>query len=65
MLTKRLALIGRLQASYRTAAELPIGRLFEAIGRLRLLVIGYRQGIEKRRGLSSYFSYSEPLASNL
>ena len=26
MLTKRLALIGRLQASYRTAAELPIGR---------------------------------------
>ena len=49
MLTKRRRRFGR--------HKVPMGRLYEAIGRLRLLVIGYRQGIEKRRGLFLVFLY--------
>ena len=37
--------------------KVPMGRLYEAIGRLRLLVIGYRQGIEKDEDCPRLFRY--------
>lgn len=42
MRIKRPALIGRLQSKLLDGIKLPIGRLFEANGRLYLLVSGYR-----------------------